>query len=950
MTDHMNLCGFKAVNIRDCGELAARAVEWVHEKTGAKVFWLDNGEKNKLFAIAFTTLPGDDSGVFHIIEHSVLCGSEKYPVKEPFVELLKSSMQTFQNAMTYPDKTVYPVSSRNEQDFMNLVSVYMDAVFAPRMLTEENVFLQEGWHLEEAEGQLTCKGVVYNEMKGAMSEEGSLISRKLNSLLYPDTSYGFNSGGEPAAIRGLSYEQFCETYRRCYHPSNARVYLDGAIPMEETLRLLGEYFDRFAPLEELPEIRYQRPVLKEAVQYYDFPQGEDMTDKGRLTLGRLIGRWDERIKKNAVRLVGRLLTDTNEAPLKKAILDAGLARNVTISTQTGTYQPYTILQLKDLKDGGKDEAIALIRRAMEEILSVGLDKEGLRAEIDRMEFSLREPEEPQGLYRGIQALSAWLYGGDPLEALCFDDLLSRLRGLTETDYYDRLTREIFLDDSHGATLLTLPSQSLGEELRKGEAAELNARWQAFDSAEKEALRQQNERLTAWQQTPDPLEALKTLPVLPLSAVSSQIEWVDTREACAEGVRVLYHPVKSQGIVYFTVYFNLSDCTLEELTQLSMLPRLMGKLPTAEHDVTQLAQLMKKYTGGLSFNLSAYGSRDEKAFCTPCLMVRGSALKHYLPQALELTAEILLETRFEANEKIRRIVQQARINAQQVGVAAGHAIGVMQVGSRYSALGAVSEATGGGACFRWLKGFEEHFDEEIAAFGKLCRRLQTESFCQSRMMVSFTAAECPDAQAFAQRFDRGTAIAPTRAYTLQSPLKTGIPVPAQISYAVQGHLLPRPYRGSDRVIANLLSLDYYWNEIRVQGGAYGAGFGVDLDGHMYTYTYRDPSPGRSLEVNGRAGDYLREQARQADLTKYIISTAAENDPLRSPREKGEWADRCYLSGMTHEEALRHHRQLIETNGQDLEAFADLLDTFAREGAVCVVGNPAALPDEMERMEL
>ncbi|MBQ2699917.1 MAG: insulinase family protein, partial [Clostridia bacterium] len=427
--------GFKVTGIRPCAEVSGTAVEWVHEKTGAEVFWLDNGDQNKLFAITFTTLPQDDSGVFHMIEHSVLCGSEKYPVKEPFVELLKSSMQTFQNAMTYPDKTVYPVASRNEQDFMNLVSVYLDAVFAPRMVTEENVFCQEGWHLEETEGKLTCKGVVYNEMKGAMSEEGSLISRKLNSLLYPDTSYGFNSGGSPEAIRRLSYQQFVETYRRYYHPSNARVYLDGSVPVEKTLKLLGEYFDRYEKLETLPVIAAQQPVKREAVQYYDFPQGEDTANKGRLTLGKIIGRWDERVKKNAARLVGHLLTDTNDSPLKKALLDRGLAKNITISVQTATYQPYVNIHLKDLKDGAREEAVACIRQTLEGVLDKGLDEEDLLAEIDRMEFNLREPDEPQGLYRCIQALSGWLYGGDPLDCICVDETLAQLRRLAATDYF-----------------------------------------------------------------------------------------------------------------------------------------------------------------------------------------------------------------------------------------------------------------------------------------------------------------------------------------------------------------------------------------------------------------------------------------------------------------------------------------------------------------------------------
>jgi len=323
----------------------------------------------------------------------------------------------------------------------------------------------------------------------------------------------------------------------------------------------------------------------------------------------------------------------------------------------------------------------------------------------------------------------------------------------------------------------------------------------------------------------------------------------------------------------------------------------------------------------------------------------------LPHALELTAEILLRTRFDAQDKILPIARQAQINARQVGVAAGHAIGMMQVESRYSASGAVAEATAGGTSYRWLKAFVENFEAQIGDFEQLARRLQTQTFCRSRMLLSVTACQMPSLEAFVENFPQGAAAPKARAYALPLPLKGGIPVPAQISYAVQGYRLSRPYRGSDRVIANLLSLDYYWNEIRVQGGAYGAGFGVDWEGNMYSYTYRDPSPQNSLNVNAQAAGYLRKAAQASvDLTKYIISTAAENDPLRSPREKGEWADQCWLRGITRQDVLRCHEQLLKTSPEELRAFADEMEAFAREGAVCVVGNPAALPEEMEIMEL
>ena len=345
MTEYMNLFGFKAVNARDCGELAARAVEWVHEKTGAKVFWLDNGEANKLFAIAFTTLPGDDSGVFHIIEHSVLCGSEKYPVKEPFVELLKSSMQTFQNAMTYPDKTVYPVSSRNEQDFLNLTSVYLDAVFAPAILHEPNIYRQEGWHYELEGENLTYNGVVFNEMKGAMSSVDEIAERSIMHLLFPDNCYQYNSGGEPAAIPNLTYQQFLDSYKKNYHPSNARIYLDGDIPVEKTLSMLDEYLGRYE-MGEKQRLDKQTPVSCEQTVTYEAVN--DGTPKAQLVLGKILGSFDDKTELLARQVLCDVLAGSNDAPLKRAVLSTGLCQDLSLGVTDGMIQPFMVLRLHNM--------------------------------------------------------------------------------------------------------------------------------------------------------------------------------------------------------------------------------------------------------------------------------------------------------------------------------------------------------------------------------------------------------------------------------------------------------------------------------------------------------------------------------------------------------------------------------------------------------------------------
>ena len=938
--------GFEIVRSREVSELNGVLYEMTHEKTGAKLCWLDNGQANKLFGIAFTTLPTDDTGVFHILEHSVLCGSEKYPVKEPFVELLKSSLNTFLNALTYPDRTVYPVSSRNPQDFLNLVSVYLDAVFAPCFLENRSIFLQEGWRIDEEEGKPCYKGVVYNEMKGALSDELGLISRKFRKLIFPDTAYGFNSGGSPEAIRRLSYEQFIKTYRDAYHPSNAYVYLDGSVPLEETLSLLDKYFSRYNKKESLPIFTLQRPTAAEKTDFYEVKEGAPTEDKASLTFGKIICDWTSRYRAQAVRVLGDALTGNNESPLKKALLDSGLAMNITVSCQTSGLQPYVTVYIKDVKDGAAGQVMELLREEAERLLASGLDRATLHAVINRMEFQFREPEEPQGLYRCTEILNGWQYGGDPLDSLVYDPLFASLRSMVDAGEYEALLREIFVNADGRVVLHMEPSASLGEELRTAEALELQAICGDWSEEERERKRLGNVRLQQWQQTPDAPEAIASIPVLRLDEIDCSVEWMDTVEERIDGMTVLYHSAPTQSIVYANAFFSLTDYTLDELTRLALLPKLLGKLPTRTHSALELERLLKTYTGTMEFSILPMSIGDDVQTSLPCLMVRFSALRENLDKAVELMVDILKNTLWD-RERVGLIIRQLDVNLSRIGILGGHIIGMFSVTAPYSATAAVTEATGGGTYYRWMHGFAADFDAQFDSFAALAQRMQRETICRNRLTLGVTAQQPCRLDRLKELLPLGSKVPATAAYSLSMPARIGMRIPAQINYAAQGYHLSEAgmkFHGSMKVAEKILSLNYFWNEIRAKGGAYGAGYAIGPGGGMYTYTYRDPSPAASLAANAGAAAYLEDFcAGDEPLERYIISTVAEDDPLRSPASNGQIADVNWLTRFTKEQAVRIRDEMLHTTREDLLALIDVLTAFASKGTVCVVGHQGAIDE-------
>ena len=937
---------FVVERVRDLQEIGAKLVEMKHRKTGTGVCFLDNGEENKVFSIAFRTLPEDDSGVFHILEHSTLCGSEKYPVKEPFVELIKSSLQTYLNAMTYPDRTVYPVSSRNEKDFLNLVEVYLDAVFSPKILTEKKVFLQEGWHIELENGKPVYKGVVFNEMKGALSQVDDLLDVHMQKAVFSDTPYGFNAGGDPASIPELTYEAFLDTYRRFYHPSHAMISLDGSVPLEKTLALVDRYLDTYDAAEPQPPIPLQVPGGSEHTVYYDVPREEPVEGRGYLACSRIVGKWNERTKIYAMNLILDVLAGSNETPLVRAVLESGLAQDVEVGVSQGTIQPTLDIVFRNVLDGHDRELMPLVQKTIAAELEKGLDRSELEASLNSLEFAARLPREPQGLGRTGRMLSSWTYGGDPALFLTNDAMFRELRLMLEHSAYDDLLREMFPEDAEWNVLHCLPSHTRGEELRREEDERLEERIARWSDAEKQMQEKETRKLLEWQKRPDSEEALAALPQLKISDLHEMPGFPDTDRFLVENVAVLHHPVRTDGIHYINLYFRVTDCSLEELTILSFMLQMLGNLPTRRRGTLELQRETRKHIGQMNTAVVSSSHRDRPDTCTPLIHVSASILDSSLDSALDLIAEILFETCFDQKDRIREFTKQVEEMTRQTGVGSGHVLASLIVKSRSTSSGAVSEAANGVSFIRWVRDFSAHFEERVESVIETVQKIMSR-LGRRRMLAGVTSTSGTDLTRLLRQFPEGTDCPEDRTYMQRYAAETMLCVPSRIGFsACGGNLLNYTEKVPDSmaVVSQILSYTHLWNMIRVQGGAYGTGFMARANGSACFYSYRDPTPFQSLRSFEKSGAFLRKFASDREpLERFVISTIGGLEPLETPRVTGEKADWLYMKGYTKADRVRKRERILQTGYADLLECADLLDRMVTDLSRCVVAHRDMLKD-------
>ena len=938
--------GFLVTRVREIKELNCNLIEMVHEKSGAQLAWLDRADENKAFSIAFKTLPEDSTGVFHIIEHSVLCGSDKYPVKEPFVELLKSSVQTFLNALTYPDKTVYPVSSRNDRDFLNLIDVYLDAVLHPRIYHLPEIFRQEGWRYE-GEGETLCmQGVVFNEMKGAFASPQKLMYNGLQRELFPDNCYRHVSGGDPECIPDLTYEQFIASHKKYYHPSNARISLVGSIDADAVLAKIDSFLSAFDRLEADFTIPMQQPIDR-VVREIPFEIGEEESPENRsiIAWATVLGAYDERERNYMGSVLADYLTGDNDAPLKRAVIDRGLAQDFSLEMEDGVQQSIFGWQAMNTDPDKREALEATVRETVEAIVRDGLDKERLSACLHSFAFRMRDHDGgwlPRSLADGLAMLDTWLYGGDPAEGVMVEEPLNALEAKIAGNAFEQLLEELFLKNEHTATIVLVPSKTLGAEKREREAARVRAASERWTDADRERLAKEAASLQQWQQTPDSEEALATIPMLKLSDLNDEPDRLQMEATERGGVTVLNHTVLS-NTAYLRAYFAANDLSEDELPLLPVITALLGSLATERHTRSALPLAVKNTIGKLDFAPVVLPG-DSPATCRVMLSASVACLREQTVNAANLLGEILTETKWDDEALLKEILQQMAVGAKLSLPAEGHRYGMMRVMAHQSADGAANERIGGVSYMQWLNGVNEAGEAAQKDLLQKLAALSKRLFTRERLTVA--TMDAVPAEAVDTLIERIPACgsAPNKAlaaYAVPACAREGVAIPAQVGFAVMGTNLFRhekAYSGSFPVLTNILNYMYLWGEIRVQGGAYGCGFVARDQGDVTFFTYRDPKTARSLDVIRRAPEFVRAFCASApDLTGFILSAVSAIDPLRNTAAKITTATAYYFRGITREEIVNRYRQLIGTKNEDLLALCGALEDLAADNSVCVIAG-------------
>lgn len=942
--------GFTAVKSEPVSEVEGTVHLMRHAASGARLMFIENDDANKAFSITFKTPAADDTGVFHILEHSVLCGSEKFPVKEPFVNLLKTSMQTFLNAMTFPDKTMYPVASTNEQDLVNLMDVYLDAVFHPDIYRRPVIFQQEGWHRElEGEGEdarLVVNGVVYNEMKGALSEPDSVLYDGLSAALFPNTTYRFESGGTPAAIPTLTYEGFLENHRRHYRPDNAYIILYGNLDADCFLGFLDERY--LAPLAteargplNINPLALQAPVAPAPVSVSMATAPENAC----AAVGFVIGRAAERERIVAADILMDAIMGANESPLKRALLDAGIADDAIGYVADSVAQPFAVVSLRGARSGAAEKLRAIVEAEARRLAEGGLDRELVRAALSHAEFVMRERNfgYPDGVVLAMSAMAGWLYSDDdPAAYLRFEDVFASLREKVEEGYFEALLRELFLDNDHRACAEVVPTES-DEAAEEAEAA--GEREAAAELTEDEAafIREAVRALREAQEAPDAPEALEKLP---------QLSRADIGEAPAEAMwevgecgpwRLIRHHLPCRGIAYAYRYFAMDGLAFDELPYATVLACVLGKLDTARHTAAELDTLVQAHLGNLGFAVEVHENAEDRERLRPMFVMGSSALDEEVPWAARLAEEVLRETDFTDTERIRDILGQRRIAMEQAFASAGHSAAMARVASYYLPAGVVREALSGVGFYRFLKELLAHFDERAgeltAKLADLAARLFTDSGCT----LSFGGSEeALDAYREASAPFGGTAGAPVLTVPAPEDKHEAFVVASDVTYTACGwdrRLLGEPYGGTWLLASRILSYDFLWTEVRVKGGAYGAGFQTTRSGSSRFYSYRDPRIDETVERFRTAGDWLAGvfSPTESEMDGYVVSTVASLDAPAKARELLRRQDGLYFSGATLADRARVREEVRAARTEDVRALAPSVDAIAGAGCVCAFGN-------------
>lgn len=926
-----------------------------HKKSGARIAILSNNDDNKVFYIGFRTPPEDETGVPHIIEHTTLCGSKKFPVKDPFIELAKGSLNTFLNAMTYPDKTVYPVASCNDQDFKNLMDVYLDAVFNPNITKYEEIFRQEGWHYELTgkDDELKINGVVYNEMKGAYSSPDEVLSSQIYRSLFPDNTYSKDSGGNPEYIPKLTYEAYLDFYHKYYHPSNSYIYLYGDMDVVERLEWLDkEYLSLYDYKKVNSEINKQPAFdeIKNVEAQYSITMDDSQENKTYLSYNRVVGDTLDEMLYQAFDVLDYALVSSPGAPVKQALIDAGIGDDVYGSYDAGILQPVFSFVAKNANASQADEFESIIENTLKEVVKTGINKEALLAGINSSEFKFREADFgqfPKGLLFGLNCLDSWLF--DDMKPFIHLECLgtfAKLRKAVDTDYFEKLIQEYLLDNTHGSSVTVKPKRGLGNEREETLAKELSDYKASLSDEEIKKLIEDTEHLKKYQEEPSSDEDLRKLPMLTRADMKKNAMPFSNIEDELLDVKVVRHDIESNGIDYISFLFDAGDFAQSELGYLGFFTNALGLVSTEKYSYTDLANATNIYTGGISTGTASHPDIKDRNNFVFKFEVKLKVLEKNLDKALELMEQMLLSSDFTDTKRLGELVAQIKARLQANLSSSGHLVAAMRSMSSFSRYALYQDELKGIAFYRSICRIEKELSESPKSVSDKLAAIAKKLFARNRMLISFTGNNeaygnaKPSLEKVIAGFNKMSAIG-NQAEVHFNTAKEAFIDASQIQYVAKtGDFICEGYEytGALRLLRIILSYDYLWINVRVKGGAYGCMNTFLRSGESYFVSYRDPNLSDTLDVYDRIPEYIKSfSPDERDMTKYIIGTFSALDTPMNPEAKGSRSLSAYLEGITYEQIQKERNEILNAQPEDIRRLADLVEAVLKKDSICVIGN-------------
>ncbi|HEY8891136.1 MAG TPA: insulinase family protein [Clostridium sp.] len=943
--------GFELESEKWLSDIHSTAMIFKHIKSGAKLIYLRNEDQNKVFSISFRTPVSDNTGVNHIIEHSVLCGSKGYPVKDPFLIMTKQSLSTFLNAFTGTDFTMYPVASKNNKDFENLMSVYLDAVFYPNILKDPKILKQEGWHYEinSKTGELNYNGIVYNEMKGNYSSPEVILSNTINESLFNDNSYSFDSGGNPDNIPDLTYDKFIETYKKYYVPSNSSIYLYGKLDIENTLKFINDkYLSKLKKTTVNSKIKTQKGYKKDVEKIALYPVSIKSATKNMtyLSSSYVIDKVADVENMLGFQILQEIILNTKESPLRKSLLQSGIGTDVYVNFNPSTKQPTFSIIATNANESQKYKFKKFVDEALAQVVSKGFDEELVKSVVTAVELNIRtqNSDANRGMNYMSSALNCWNYDVNPTEYLEITPALNKIKSEISNGYFEKLVQKYLLDNKHNSLVVVKPSNGLNEKKESDLKKKLEEYKRSLSQPELIKIKKDALDLKKWQGTLDSKENLSKIPTLQRKDLNLKAEEIPTLEKTEGGIKVIRHPIFTNGITYSNFYFDSSKVPQNKVLYLKLLASILGNINTEKYNIVELSNNMMKYTGGISFSSTAFKNNTSNNLYTPKMSISVNAIDSSLPNAFELLDQIINHSKLDDRKHMKRLIKTLRGNYESMFVNSGSTFAINRTLSYLSDSGKYRDLDYL-PYYNFICDLDDNFDVKFDDTVKNLKNVSDIVFNKEGLVVSYTGNE--------KNYDYFTYILndfgarikdekfPIQKYKFDfSNRNEAFVIPSQVQYVVKAGNIKGSgynYNGHMKVLENILNSDYLWKELRVKGGAYGGAIRF-TKGEVLLYSYRDPNLKETLNTFNEVVKFLKNfKADEKEMTNYIIGTIGSMDNLAGPYSKGMLGDNMYFTGITHNDVQRLRDEVLSTTQEDIRNFANLLEGVIKQNLHCVVGS-------------